>query len=361
MANGIDEAAQAFDAEISSERPTMPARSNGKSEPSGAPVEAMFPNLGVKEVDEESPPQAGGDDEDPEEALYGADPEEGDGDTDGEELDSGQDDEEGEEEDEGEEADDDLLNAKHTITVDGEEKEVTTKEALEGYIRTETFHKRLTELGENQHILQRASQEVVQNYEYVKQLADIMEEQMKQLVPPEPNWDEMFKTDATKARNLQKYYQQVADFKKDLQTKREEASKKLTEHEQAQLRSYAEAETLRFNRINQKNWGTDPKKKLKDIRSMRRTAMTEGFTEDEVNQVFDSRMLQVLLKASKYDRIIAARPKPVQRQVAGKTVTPGSGNKRTGRKGLTVAMKNLARSGSVQDAAPVFDEILRRR
>jgi hypothetical protein len=362
--NGIDEAASAFDAEISSERPTLPTRSSSKGEErSGTDITDVFPNMSTREVDDESPAKGGGDEEvDEEDVLYGADPEEGDGDLDLEEPDDEQDAEEGDEEpEEDEDVDDEVLGAKHLITVDGEEQEVTTKEALEGYIRTKTFHKRLTELGENQQILQRASAEVVQNYEYVQQMAELMEEQMNQLVPPEPNWDEMFKTDANKARNLQKYYQQVADFKKGLQEKRTEAAKKLEEHERVQLATYAQQESLRFNRLNQKNWGTDPKKKLKDIRSMRRTAMAEGFAEEEVNQVFDSRMLQILLKASKYDRIIAARPKPVQRKVAGKTVTPGSGNKRTGRKGLTVAMKNLAKSGSIHDAAPVFDEILRQR
>jgi hypothetical protein len=341
----MDEAAQAFDAEISPERASPPEKGESATE-------SVFPNLGIAEVDEESPPKGGGDED--EDEIYG-DTEET------EEGDDGGPDEEGEEEGEEDEPEDKDLAAKHTVVVDGEEMEVSTKEALEGYIRTQTFHRRLSELGENHQILQRAAAEIVQNYEYAKQMIDVMEGQMKELVPPEPDWDEMFRTDPAKARNLQKYYQQVETFKETLKKRREESNAKLAEHQNAQLRSYAEQENLRFNRINQKNWGTDPKKKMKDIVSMRKTALSEGFSEEEINQVFDSRMLMVLLKASKYDRMIAARPKPVQRQSAGKTVTPGSGNKRTGRKGLTVAMKTLARTGNIHDAAPVFDEILRQR
>jgi len=361
---GIDEAAAAFDAEISSQRPASPrAKSNGDGEERAArPTESMFPNLGNLEVDDESPAKGGGDD-DPEDAIYSED-EEGFEESE-DEVDDADDAGEGkkkeEDEDEDEDAEDEDLSVKYKITVDGEEKEVSVKEALEGYIRTETFHKRLSEIGENQQIINRAAAEVVQNYEYAKQMVDLMEGQLKELVPPEPDWDELFKADPAKARNLQKYYQQVETFKETLKKQREDANTKLTEHQNAQLKVYADQESLRFNRLNQKNWGTDPKKKLKDIQSMRRTALQEGFTEEEVKQVFDSRMLMVLLKASKYDRMIAARPRPVQRTVAGKTVTPGSGNKRTGRKGLTVAMKTLARTGSIHDAAPVFDEILRQR
>jgi hypothetical protein len=342
--NGMDEAAQAFDAEIST-----PVEKGGEKGGEKSAAEAVFPNLGVAEVDEESPEKGGGD----EDAIY----EDGEPETE-EDEESAESDEESDED--AEEPNEDL-EAKYQITVDGQEQEVTVKEALEGYIRTQTFHKRLSELGENQQIIQRAAADVVQNFEYAKQMIDMMEGQMAQLVPPEPNWDEMFKADPAKARNLQKYYQQVADFKANLTKQREDAVKKLNEHQDSQLRTYAEQESLRFARINQKNWGTDPKKKAKDLQSMRRTALQEGFSEDEVNQVFDSRMLMVLLKASKYDRMIAARPKPVARQVAGKAVTPGPGNKRTGRKGLTTAMKTLARTGNIHDAAPVFDEILRQR
>jgi hypothetical protein len=359
---GIDEAAAAFDLEISDRGP--PSKSNG-ADRSERPSVSMFPNLGVAEVDEESPAKGGGDDEDPEEALYKDSPEGEDGGSEDESAEESADDpdDDGKEEDEkgaedGEDAE--LLGTKFNVLVDGEEQEVTVKEALAGYIRTKTFHQRLSEIGENTQILQRSASEVVKNYEYVQQIIDTMEGQMAQLVPPEPNWDEMFKNDPAKARNLQKYYEQVNEFKNSLKKQREETSAKLSEHHTEQLRTYADQEALRFNRINQKNWGTVPKKKMKDIESMRKTALAEGFAEEEIKQVFDSRMLQVLLKASKYDRMMAAKPKPVQRQSVGKTVTPGSGNKRTGRKGLTVAMKNLARTGTVHDAGPVFDEILRR-
>jgi hypothetical protein len=72
-------------------------------------------------------------------------------------------------------------------------------------------------------------------------------------------------------------------------------------------------------------------------------------------------MLKVLLKASKYDRMMASKPKPVVRQVA-KPIPPGTGSakQRTVQKGVTSAMKRLNRTGSVEDAAAVFDQILAR-
>jgi hypothetical protein len=341
MADDMDNAAQAFDNDAPSK-----------------PTDTVFLNLGKVEVDEESPAKGGGDDD--EEALYVDPPKKSKDDPDEDEEEGPDDEGEDEDEEVDEEDDEDDIAAGKTykVMIDGDEKEVSLKEALEGYIRTETFHKRMSEIDETNKIVYKAAQDVTQNFEYAKQMIDLMEGQMKELVPPEPDWDKLFSEDPAKARNLQKYYQQVGEFKGKLQEQRTAVMRQQAVHANQQLKAFADNEALRFSRINSKNWGTDPSKKSKDLQSMRRTAQQEGFSDEEIDQVFDSRMLMVLLKASKYDRMMAAKPKPVQQ--AAKPVTPGPGNKRTGRKGVNEAMKRLARSGSLEDAAPVFDQIMRR-
>lgn len=260
--DGIDEAAEVFDATISSERGNLPAppKPNGSAKPS----EAVFQNLGEAEIDDESPAKGGGDDDD---ALYSDPP--GKKKKSDESDDEDDQDEDSDEEDEGEE--DESLGSKYKVMVDGQEREVSLKEALEGYIRTETFHKRLSEIGQTQQVVQRAAKEVVQNYEHAKQLCDLMESQMNEMVPPEPDWDRLFAEDPAKARNLQKYYEQIAGFKQKLKQQREDVNKAIETHQSQQLRSFAQAEELRFSRLNAKNWGTDPKRKAKDLQSMRRT------------------------------------------------------------------------------------------
>jgi hypothetical protein len=363
---GIEQAAKAFDADIRGNGTAAPAKRAADKTPDGPP-ERMFRNIGDLEVDEDSPPQGGGDDEDPEALIYKEKP--GKDGPDSEGSDDGADDEEdadgvskgedGEEEDEG--GDQEFLSQAVQVIVDGEEKEVTVKEALEGYVRTETFHKRLSELGEAKKIVQRAAADAVQNYEYANKLAKEVESHLDALIPAEPNWDEEFKKNPAKAREMQKYYEQVKGFRGALQEKMSEAAKKAAESDQVQLATFAAAERQRFEALNSKHWSTDPKKKGKDLQAMRRTALQEGFSEEEVAQVYDSRMLTVLLKASKYDRMMAARPKPVQK-VRSKPVAPGTGSAktRTVQRGTSSAMKRLNKTGSIEDAAMVFDELIRR-
>jgi hypothetical protein len=365
--DGIEEAARAFDADIRKSNGAAPApASKAPRESAEGPPERMFGNVGDLEVDEDSPVKGGGDD-DPEEVIYKEQSKKGkrdpegseDGDDDEPDADGAEEDEDGEEEDEG--GEDEFLAQAVQVIVDGEEKEVTVKEALEGYVRTETFHKRLSELGEAKKIIQRAAADAVQNYEYSTNLAKEIQSHLDALIPQEPNWDEEFKKNPTKAREMQKYYEQVKGFRGALKEKMNEAAKKQAESDSTQLATFAAAERQRFESINSKHWSTDPKKKGKDLQAMRRTAIQEGFSEEEVAQVYDSRMLNVLLKASKYDRMMAARPKPVQKG-RSKPVAPGTGSAktRTAHRGASSAMKRLNKTGSIEDAAVVFDEIIRR-
>ena len=379
MANGIEEAAIAFDAVIQSE----PGKSTRAKPTAEGPPEPLFRNVGELEVDEESPEKGGGDDDDidPEELIYGKtksdkagprDPSKKDrsdsdsDDAEGEERDDKSDDgdddtgdEEGEDEEDPEAAAD--LSRKVEVTVDGEPVEVTLKEALEGYVRTETFHRRMNQLDEAKKIVRRAAADAVTNYEYSMNVAKQMQAHMDTMIPKEPNWDEEFQKDPVKARELQRYYEKANTFRAEMQRQMNEVAQKQMESNSVQLAAFAEEEAAKFESANRKTW-SDPKKKAKDLTSMRKTGLASGFTEEELSQVYDSRMLQVLLKASKYDRMMAAKPKPVVRQPQGKPIPPGAGSakQRTAQKGVTSAMKRLNRTGSLDDAAVVFDQLLAR-
>jgi hypothetical protein len=369
MAEGMEQAAQAFDTAISGEASKAPPTRRKDPDPEVKPTERLFDRN--VEVDDESPPAGGGDEiPDPEAAIYEDEKEarRRARKDNGKSQDDGDDErpDDGAEEDEGDQAgdgagDDEFLSQEVQVVVDGEERTVKMKEALEGYVRTETFHKRLNEIDEAKKIVQRAAADAVQNYEYTMNLGKEMEELMNSIVPKEPNWDEEFAKNPARARELQKYYEQVRTFKNSMQAKLDEATKKQRESNNVQLATFAEAEARRFDQKNAKHWAADPKRRGKDIDAMRRTALAEGFSEDEIGQVYDSRMLQVLLKASKYDRMMAARPKPVQ-QSRSKPVAPGAGSarSRTAQRGISTAMKRLNQSGSIEDAALVFDEILKR-
>ena len=220
----------------------------------------------------------------------------------------------------------------------------------------------MNQLDEAKKIVRRAATDAVHNYEYSVNLAKEMDAYMETMVPKEPNWDEEFQKDPVRARELQRYHEKANAFRNQLRTQMSEISKKQQESNMAQLQAFAEEESSKFEQMNRKNW-SDPKKRAKDLQSMRKTGMASGFTEEELSQVYDSRMLTVLLKASKYDRIMASRPQPVQK-ASIRPIAPGAGSARQKSAGnsnnVSAAMKRLNKTGKIEDAAVVFDQIIRR-
>lgn len=343
---GLEEAAQVFEANIG-------GSSGVRERPSGA-AEDIFGNSAGHETDL----AAGGDDEpDPKVRTKKDDDEE----VDPEALDLEAIDEDDEDDadpdakdDDDEDDDSELMNKSFKVMVDGEETEVPLKEALQGYIRTQTFHQRLNALDGVKKELGTHVEKLAQDRANYDEMLAEAEELLKGILPQEPDWDKLFAEDPKGARDLQKQYQNYQNKIAEIRAKRGDASKKSAEKQRAETAEYAKTEYPKFVAIAK--W-KDKEGMQKDLGSMRKTAISAGFSEEEVAQVLDSRMLHVLLKASKYDRMMNARPKEVKK---GKTpVQPGAGRQGTARRGNTGAQKRLSRSGSVEDAAAVMANLIK--
>lgn len=374
MADAIDQAALAFDADMGRAAPPRQTQQS-PSEPK-RPTESMFDNLG--EFADNSEDTAGGDhlpsptkskktpfehQPDPEDDIdddQGEDEDEAGGDDIEYETDDDGNilvDDDGnpiEKEKQGKKADDDDDDEKYTVMVEGEEVEVGLREALNGYVRQETFHRNMNKLNEGkQLVMQHAEQVMADREKLIAGLADL-EEQVKALIPDEPDWDKLYAEDAGRARALEKQYRDVKAKLAEVKTKREAAEREKAEAEANDTVKFARSEFGKFANIAK--W-RDTKAMQKDLRSMKMTAEAVGFTPKEYGEVYDSRMLNILLKASKYDRIMAARPKPVNRQQGSNT--NGAGRTRTAPKGIDRAQKRLTQTGSLDDAAAVFARIIK--
>lgn len=370
MSDAIQNAANAFAADMG----IAPTRSSGGAKETSGRPEVIMQEPGFLENPEE---RAGGDHlpnptkskkvpytPEPDEPVdldevFG-DPEDED-DENEDEREEGDEDEEsdkpkkkGEEDDED---DDELLSQEVTIMVDGEETTVTLKEAIQGYQRRETFHRRMNAVNEAEQELLRQANNVVQSRGKVNELLAEAQAILDAVLPQEPNWDDLFAKDPANARALQKQFDGV---KAKIDAARSKAKTVDTEQQAvdtAELKKFVDKEFKIF--ASTAKW-KDRGEMEKDLSSMRRTALAVGFTEQEAASVYDSRMLNILRKASKYDRMMANRPKL---EKSSKTpVTPGAGRaNRTAPKGLSSAQKQLSRTGSVEDAGRVFEQLLFRR
>jgi len=373
MSDAIEQAANAFDAAMGNNQSRAP--SNGGVAQKSKP-EVLFDEPGFLENADEP---AGGDhlpnpakskktpvaleeDEDDERNdagdLEGEDDEESDedaGDEDDELDEDGNPRQKGKPGEEDDEDEEETLNQEFEVMVDGAPKTVKLREALDGYIRSETFHQRLNAVEESRKVVRTEAVRVVEDRKKYIGLLDEAQDLMKAMIPAEPDWDKLFAENPAEARSLQKQYEGFKAKLDNIQESRVKAVKDANEAEQRDLLTYIEEEMPKF--VAAAKWKSK-EDKAKDLKSMRRTALNTGFSEKEVSEVYDSRMLLILLKASKYDRMMAAKPKPIQKN-GRKPANLGAGSDRTAPKGMSRAQQRLNRTGSIEDAANVFAQIIK--
>lgn len=361
--SSLESAAEAFTAAISGNAnagDTAP-----KSEKRASAPEPMFTNLG--DLDDDSP-EAGGDDL-PNEGEVKArrrKPEvlsnEEDEDDEREDVSSG--DEDGDEDGEGadEEADekdgqDEEEQDVYEVIVDGERQEVGIREALNGYIRQETFARRMNVLNDQKNILRDEAVKVIEDRKTLSAKLKEAEELLTLLVPQEPNWAEEYKRDPDGADRMRKQWDTFVAQRAKLKADREEAEQANEREDKESTAEYIKAENLKILKNNPK-WATDKEVMKRDLNDMAQTAVAAGFSEEEVLNTRDSRMITILKKAMMFDRLQANKPKPIKRTT--KPVKSGAGSVRTAPKNLTKAQTQLRKTGSLEDAGNVFAQMIRR-
>ena len=85
---------------------------------------------------------------------------------------------------------------------------------------------------------------------------------------------------------------------------------------------------------------------------IREYAIKMGYSEDELNQLYDSRAVLVFRDAMKASRAETNQPRQKVKKVAK------AGTKRVRRSQRKVAMERLQKTGSTQDATAVFENLL---
>lgn len=247
---------------------------------------------------------------------------------------------------------------KYEVTVDGATHEVSLQEALNGYVRQATFHQRLAHLEDARKGLEEDAARQQQGWAMWHKARADYEEDLNNLIPKEPNWDDLFARDPQYAYAQRKIYETLwnkLNASRQLRAQREEADRAEADR---RTHKYAVDGFSKFVMDNVKSLPDEATLK-KNVQSMRRTAVAAGFSEYEVATVYDPRMLNILLKASKYDRMQAAKPK-ADIPGKGRTLTPGAatpfGNVR--KNGLDDAQRRLASSGKLSDAVDVFRRML---
>jgi hypothetical protein len=328
---GIDQAAAAFERMLAPEEARDPAQENPELEEAEADeAEALEAEASDETVDEDAEGVEDDADDDAD-----ADAEEG------EQLEL-------------------PLDAIVTVKVNGKDEQVQLKEALAGYQRQADYSRKTMELAEIRKATAAEYQQVMQERQVYSQLLTALDQQLRESAPKAPDWENLKLTDPL----------EYAIQREEWRERQERHSAVVAEQQRLlQLRAYQEQEVLRSQVGEEANIlaeklpvAKDPKQWEKARKELREYGKTIGYSDEELSMAYDHRAVVALYKAYKYDQLMAKKDRVVANmpnRSAPKQIPAGSSNTPPRRvTEITRAKQRLAKTGSVKDAAAIFEKLL---
>jgi len=257
-------------------------------------------------------------------------------------------------------------NPLYAVTVNGEEQEVSLEELTKGYSRQSDYTRKTQELASERNNMAQLqeqwaseiSQAQNERQQYVNALGQIVQQSMIGLEQfNDVDWDTLKEEDpiAWVTKN-----QELKDAQERIRTYQHQAiqAEKQSNQEVAKMRAMAAQEEHKKLVQVLPEW-SDNEARGKLATDLWSYATTQGFTENELNEVIDHRQFLVLMKAKKYDDLQNADVKSKKIKNKPKVIRAGKGTnkKQTASSKRNAQMKRLRQTGHVDDAANLLEDM----
>ncbi len=247
---------------------------------------------------------------------------------------------------------------------DGTEEEVTEDEAYKGYLR-QADYTRKTQLTAAEK--KEAEAEKVQAREhralYAAQLEQV-KQAMDTIVPKEPEWNKL-RAEVTPEEFAATWadWQAFSSKRNAVIAEQKRVAEETKKDFETQLGQYVAQESQKLIEVVP-DWADEAKAKT-ELGIIKAYALSQGWTEEEIDSVVDSRQVLAWRKAMLWDKLQTGKP-VIQGKVKPKSklrpATPGSPASRTRPAPLSEEARDkaaLAKSGALKDAASVFSHVLK--
>ena len=249
---------------------------------------------------------------------------------------------------------------KYRVKVSGEEVEVSLDELLNGYSRTADYQKKTQSLAEQRKAVEADRvkiDEAAKTRETYAQRLQVIEQLLQQQ-------DQGQDLASLKSEDPIAYAVAMGEkMERDkqlqaVQIERQRVQQEQQSHQQAQLQKHIQAEQAKL--VEAIPEFKDDVKAEVIRRDIRNYAKAQGFSDQELSQVYDSRAVLALYKAAQYDKLMAGKGVTSKKVAnAPKTIRPGTSNPQSS-ENETVKKERavLRQSGNKKDAARLFERFL---
>ncbi len=245
---------------------------------------------------------------------------------------------------------------KYTVKAAGETFEVTEEELIRGYQRQQDYTRSKQQVAEAAKQYEQQLAEIRNERERTAQTLDALQ---ANLVEPQKPDQDLLELDPMEYVRQKEVYEQRLAQAETVQAERTRLVQQATAEQEQMLKQMLEVEN---QKIVEKvpSWG-NAETRQDETRKMMDYAIKEfGYTGDELQQIYDSRLIHALHKLWKYEE--ATKPNSKARQKvkkAPKVVRSGARQPaKAEKKPVRDARRRLKKSGSVKDAAALLYQTL---
>jgi len=262
---------------------------------------------------------------------------------------------EGEDEESEEQA---LRKQKFIVKVDGKEIEVQKEELIRGYQREADYTRKTQKLAEERKIVESEFQQVRGEREQYSQILGQLQQKLQQFEPQQPDWNRLEVENPTEYARQWTSHQRRQQQQYAIQMEQMRLNQLYQAESQKQIQNVLAQETV-ILKEKIPEWNS-PEKAKAEGKALLEYGQKLGFSEQELNGISDSRALLALHKAWKYDQMMSKRPEfQAKMKKAPRMASPGSSGSLSSKSSdINNAKKRLAQTGSVRDAASLFEKFI---
>ncbi len=242
------------------------------------------------------------------------------------------------------------------VKVDGVDVEVTEDDLIKGYSRTADYTRKTQALAEQRKQFEAEANAVLQERaEYAKVLSEL-QKQLQQTTAQEPDWDTLYDQDPIEASKLERKWRAYKEQQSAVRAEQERIAQMEQGEQIKRMRSHLQTEMAKVIEAIPE-WKDEAKAKEGRAKLVS-YGKSIGFSDEELNAVYDSRMVKVLKDAAAYRELQAKKTGLQPAKPSIKTTQPGSSTAKPAPSAVTKAKQRLAKSGRVEDAAAIFKGLI---
>jgi hypothetical protein len=244
-----------------------------------------------------------------------------------------------------------------TVKVDGQEVEVTQDELINGYSRQQDYTRKTQELSQQRKTIEQQQAELAQRDAIYSQLLPKMEAQLKGELANEPDWNTLYEDDPVGYVREKQLWDEKKEKLSAVSAEQQRLQQEALVKQQTQLQQFVEYG-------NQKLLEIIPEWQNQEVAAKEKAAISEyavnflEYTPEEIQQVYDYRALLGLRNAWLNSKTVEATKKKPTQKAPARVARPGTTNRPKSAAPVKKAKQRLAKSGKVQDAAKVFEQLI---